>query len=54
MQKCNLKNDFDEDLVVWCRVIVSYCKKTCTKSTAIQSLLKDVDNCKYTIFVTYK
>lgn len=53
MQNRKLKNEFDEDLVLWCKAIVSYCKKTCTKSTSIQSLLKDVDNCKYIIFVTY-
>ena len=46
MQRRNLKNEFDEELVLCCKAVVNYCKKTCTKSTSIQSLVKDVDNCE--------
>ena len=52
MQRPNLKNEFDEELVLWSKAVVSYCKKTCKKSTAIQKLVKDVkdadvDCCKF-------
>jgi len=35
MQRHDLKDEFNEELVIWCKVIVSYCKMTCTKSSAI-------------------
>ena len=48
MQRPNLKNEFDEELILWSKAVVSYCKKTCKKSTAIQKLVKDVDvDCKF-------
>ena len=53
MQRRNFKNEFDEELILWCRAVVSYCKKTCTKSTAILSLIKDVDNCKYFVITSW-
>ena len=47
MQRSNLKGEFDEELVLWTKAIVNYCKKTCGRSTAIQKLVKDVDvECK--------
>ena len=53
MQRHDFNNEFDEELILWCRAVVSYCKKTCTKSTAILSLIKDVDNCKYFVITSY-
>ena len=53
MQRRGLKNEFDEELVLWFRAVVSYCKKTCTKSTSIQSLIKDVDNCECFVIRSY-
>lgn len=47
MQRQELKNEFDEELVLWSKAIVTYCRKTIKKSTSIQKLVKDVDvNCK--------
>jgi len=43
MQRPNLKDEFDEALILWSRAVVIYCKKACMKSAAIQSLVKDVD-----------
>ena len=43
-----MKNEFDEELVLWSKAIVTYCKKTITKSVSIQKLVKDVDvECKF-------
>ena len=39
MQRRDFNNEFDEELILWCRAVVSYCKKTCTKSIAILSLI---------------
>ena len=41
MQHPNLKHEFDEALAD--NAVVVYCKKACMKSTAIQSLVKDID-----------
>ena len=47
MQRHDLKDGFDEELVLWSKAVVSYCKKTCTRSTAIQALVGDTDiDCK--------
>lgn len=47
MQRHDLKDEFDEELVLWSRAVVSYCKRACTKSAAIQALVGDVDiDCK--------
>lgn len=50
MQRPNLKDEFDEELVLWTKAVVKYCKRACTRSTAIQKLVKDVDvDCEFTI-----
>ena len=52
MQRNNLKENFDEQLILWSKAIILYCKKTCTKSTAIQSLIKEIDvECE--LFILY-
>ena len=48
MQKPELKDMFEEEFVLWSKAIINYCKKKCTKSTAIQKLVKDIDvDCKF-------
>jgi len=48
MQKSDLKDLFDEEVILWSKAIVNYCKKKCSKSTAIQKLVKDIDiDCKF-------
>ena len=38
-----MKEEFEEQLLLWSKAILIYCKKTCTTTTAIQTLVKDVD-----------
>ena len=38
-----MQEEFDEQLLIWSKAILIYCKKTCTTTTAIQTLVKDVD-----------
>jgi len=48
MQRPNLKDHFDEEFLLWSKATISYCKKSCKKTTAIQKLVKDVDvECKF-------
>jgi len=48
MQRPNLKNEFDEELVFWTKAVVKYCKRACTRLTAIQKIVKNVDvDCKH-------
>ena len=48
MQRPELKDQFDEEFIVWSKAVVNYCKKRCTKSTAIQKLVKDMNvECKF-------
>ena len=47
MQRPNLKNEFNQALLLWAKAVVAYCKKACVKSVAIQALVKDVNTeCK--------
>ena len=47
MQNHELKDSFDEEFIKWSKAVIAYCKKKCTKSIAIQKLIKDIDvNCK--------
>lgn len=56
MQRSNLKIEFDEELILWSKAIVTYCKTKFRKMAAIQKIVKDVDvECKLsTAFVTLK
>ena len=48
MQRPNMKNEFDEELISWAKAIIVYCKKSCLESVAIQSIVKDVNiYCKF-------
>ena len=38
-----MKEEFDEQFLLWSKAILIYCKKICTTTTAIQTLVKDVD-----------
>ena len=47
MQNHELKDSFDEEFIKWIKAVITNCKKKCTKSTAIQKLIKDIDvDCK--------
>ena len=47
MQNHKLKDSFNEEFIKWSKAVIAYCKKKCTKSIAIQTLIKDIDvNCK--------
>ena len=47
MQGKHIKEEFDEQLIIWSKATILYCKNRCTKTTAIQSLVKNVDvHCK--------
>ena len=42
-----MKEELDDEMVLWSKAIIAYCKQSCTKSRAIQSVIKDTDlNCK--------
>ena len=43
MQRPDIKEELDEKLELWCKSVISYCKKTQKKSTAIQQVIKEVD-----------
>ena len=43
MQRSNMKEEFDEHLLMWSKAILYYCKKKCKTTTAIQTLVKNVD-----------
>jgi len=43
MQRPEIKEEFDEEFILWSKAVVNYCKKKCTKTTAIQKLVKDID-----------
>ena len=48
MQRSNLKDEFDEELILWSKAVVTYCKAACRKMTFVQKLVKDVDmDCKF-------
>ena len=47
MQDQNIQERFDEELLLWCKAILCYCKDTQKRSTAIQTLVGDGDfDCK--------
>jgi len=43
MQRPEIKEEFDEEFILSSKAVVNYCKKKCTKTTAIQKLVKDID-----------
>ena len=51
MQRRNLKNEFEEELILLCKAVINYCKKTCTKSASIQSLVNDTENCELIMYI---
>ena len=46
MQRPSIREEFDEELIVWSKAIVSYCKTTQTKAAAIQSVIDEESECK--------
>ena len=42
MQWPEIKKEFDEEFILWSKAVITYGKK-CTKTTAIQKLVKDID-----------
>lgn len=47
MQRPDMRNEFDEALILWAKAVIIYCKKACVKSMAIQSLVKNINiDCK--------
>lgn len=49
VQHPELKEQFDEEMILWAKVIVLYCKRSCAKSTAMKSLTGETNvgsNCK--------
>lgn len=43
-----MKEEFDEELILWSKGVLMYCKQSCLKCTAIQAVVKGTDvNCKY-------
>ena len=51
MQRPSIRDEFDEEIILWSKAIVSYCKTTQTKATAIQSVIDDESECKYVVKV---
>ena len=48
LQRPDLKNGFDEELILWSKAVIIYCKVACKNMTSIQKLVKDVDmECKF-------
>ena len=48
MQRTNMKNEFDEELISLAKAIIVYCKRSCVESVAIQSIVKDINiYCKF-------
>lgn len=43
MQRPRMKEEFDDDFVDWAKAIIVYAQRNCTKLTAVQSIVKDVD-----------
>lgn len=51
MQRSIMKEEFDDALVYWAKAVIIYAQRNCTKVTAIQSIIKDVDlECKLSMF----
>ena len=47
MQRPGIKEDFDDELVLWSKAAINYCKITQKKSSAIQIVVGDTDlDCK--------
>ena len=43
MERPDIKEEFDEQLELWCKAAITYCKKTQVKSTAIQRVISGAD-----------
>ena len=41
MQRPNIKEKFDDDLLIWSKAIITYCQNTQKRSSAIQFVLGD-------------
>ena len=43
MQRPNIREEFDDDLLIWSKAIITYCRNTQKRSSAIQLVLSDSD-----------
>lgn len=43
MQRPSMKEEFDEDFLNWAKAVILYAQRSCTKFTAVQSIVKNVD-----------
>ena len=44
LKRTNIRDEFDEEYLVWARSIIHYCKDTQIKSTSLQFETKDADD----------
>lgn len=43
MQHPNMKDEFENDFEKWAKAVIVYAQRNCTKLTAIQSIIQDID-----------
>ena len=43
IQRRNIREEFDDDLLIWSKAIITYCRNTQKRSSAIQLVLGDND-----------
>ena len=42
-----MKDEFDDNFINWAKAVIVYSQRNCTKSTAIHSIIKNIDlECK--------
>ena len=44
MQRPNIREEFDDDLLMWSKAIITYCRNTQKRSSAIQLVLSQGDS----------
>lgn len=40
----NMREEFDEELLLWSKSVISYCRKTQKSTTSIQTLVDNIDD----------
>ena len=50
MQRPGMKDEFDTDFENWARAVIMYAQRNCTKNSAIQAVVNDVDlECEFVL-----
>lgn len=56
MQRSEIKEEFDEQIISWAKAIMLYSKQSCMKTTAIKKIVEATDfelNCEFYLVKYY-